>query len=117
MTAGARVDRQLQQWGRQVTLYLPQGEITVHAMLQPLRYKNKMYLGGAYLPTGFEDGGHYLYIGERRCRLDRCPAGVQLAADGQRYLVKRAEAVYLGEEALYVWAVVRRCEEETDGTV
>ncbi|MDR1464916.1 MAG: hypothetical protein LBJ11_06425, partial [Oscillospiraceae bacterium] len=33
------------------------------AFLQPLRYKNKMYLGGVNTRIGFNREGYYLYLG------------------------------------------------------
>ena len=38
--------------------------VSTKAFIQPLRYKNKMYIGNSYLQPGELDGGHYLYMGE-----------------------------------------------------
>lgn len=84
------------------------------ALLQPVRYKNKMYLQGGYSRIGRVEEGYYLYMG---------PAAVDVGAgDHRAYLINRAgkflpdrvERVYWGEEILYVWAIVRSVTEEED---
>lgn len=80
--------------------------------IQPLRYKNKMYLDGVNTQIGFNSEGHYLYIG---------PPDHDLTADfvnftwlncgGEKYKIDRAEKVYYGSEVFYIWAVIRKMVE------
>lgn len=79
------------------------------AIIQPLRYKNKMYLNGSQTEIGFEGRKQFLLL---------CPAGVvfdgyhrseaMVILGGYRYLVDRAEAVKIGNKVVYNWAIVRR---------
>ena len=56
----------MERYGRAVRILSPEenaAAIDCRAFVQPLRYKNKMYLNGVYLPSGYDDGRHYLYLG------------------------------------------------------
>lgn len=88
------------------------GVETMHyfpAILQPLRYKNKMYLSGSRTEIGFEARKQFLLI---------CPAEITLGGyrnteamvifDGYRYIVDRAESVYVGNKVAYNWAIVHK---------
>lgn len=88
------------------------GNLTIYdfpAILQPLRYKNKMYLNGSHTEIGFEGRRQFLLL---------CPAGVKLEGyhrpeamvvmGGYRYIVDRAEAFYVGDKVVYNWAIIHR---------
>lgn len=108
-----QVARLIEEYGEPMRIRPPEGgEEQCTAFIQPLRYKNKMYLDGDYLPVGFADTGHFLYIGLPEPRLDRMPGHtVLLTGDGQ-YTVKRAECVKFSGRAVYVWAVLQPYIEE-----
>lgn len=82
------------------------------AFLQPLRYKNKIYLEGYLSEIGYVDEGHYLYIGPPEPKLENLSLDTMLVRqDGMRLCIKRAETVcYIGEK-LYVWAVLQTLHE------
>ena len=86
--------------------------LSCRAVIQPLRYKNKMYLDGDHLTVGEVDTGHYRYIGPRDVRLDRMPAGTVLKTEEQEYVIKRAEVVRIGNRIVYNWAVLQPHIEE-----
>ena len=103
------IKRMMERFGRQVTLCLPdetQSE-PYGAFIQPLRYKNKMYLGGVNTRIGFNREGHYLYLGPPAHDLTALPRGAWIAHGEERYTIDRAETVYLGDEPSHVWAVIR----------
>ena len=105
----------MERYGRAVRILSPEenaAAIDCRAFVQPLRYKNKMYLNGVYLPSGYDDGRHYLYLGPADVRLDLMPFGVCVQAGEERYLVKRAEKVHLEDRVLYIWAILQTCGEE-----
>lgn len=81
--------------------------------IQPLRYKNKMYLYGVNTEIGYNSQGYYLYIGPPEHDLTLNEDA--LIIDGDiKYQIDRAEKIKLGEEVLYVWAVVRTVVEITE---
>lgn len=75
------------------------------AFIQPLRYKNKMYLGGINTPIGFNSQGYFLYIGPPG--KDLTAAGVSLKTENLQYKIERAEKVCRGEKVFYIWAIIR----------
>lgn len=76
------------------------------AFIQPLRYKNKMYIGNSYIPLGGVDGGRYLYLGNPDLRFDRAANDVIISLNGDDYYVKRAEPYVVDNEVLYIWAIL-----------
>ncbi len=101
-------ERVLSRLGRAVALVLPEETRTIKAVIQPLRYKNKIYLGGSFLPPGRIDGGHYLYLGPCSERLEKLPFGTYLRAQDGEYAIKRSDTVYVGETPAYVWAILQK---------
>lgn len=117
MTFRRRVDRLLRRYGSEALVGWDTSSIRVNAVIQPLYYKNKMYLEGSYLPDGYIDGGHYLYIGPAGVRLDQLPFDATVLCDGVSYRIKRAELVKNAGEALYTWAILQVCGEGSDEPV
>ncbi len=80
-----------------------------YAFLQPLRYKNKLYLSGVPTELGYDGLNKYLLI---------CDPGVDLGSiDGincrltfgeNSYGVDHYEIVHRLSEPLYMWAIVHR---------
>ncbi|MBQ5994767.1 MAG: hypothetical protein IJL63_02790 [Clostridia bacterium] len=78
------------------------------AVIQPLRYKNKMYLNGEVNDLGHYAEGYYLYIGPPDISLKRLSAAASITvSDGTRYKIERSESVYYGKDELYIWAVLK----------
>lgn len=85
---------------------------TYCAFLQPLRYKNKMYLEGTYTPIGKDTNGLYLYIGPPKHDVTHLPPDARIIdGDGGQYVIQRAEKVCRGNAPYYFWAVIKEvCE-------
>lgn len=109
-----QLDEVFGKFGREITLKQDDGwssEI-FHGFIQPLRYKNKMYLDGVYTVIGFDNQGKYLYIGPAKHDLTAFDtANGHILCDGTKYTVDRAEKVYCGKSPLYVWAIIREVVE------
>lgn len=77
-----------------------------HAMIQPLRYKSKLYVEMQPSEVGRIDDGCFLYLG---------PADLTFGADdrlkfqSKEFVVQRFEPVYLFGTPIYNWAVLRPC--------
>lgn len=77
------------------------------AFIQPLRYKNKMYLDGNFLAGGYSSGRHYLYIGLPEIRLDRDFENIVITAENDKeYIVKQAEIYTFADTPVYIWAIL-----------
>jgi hypothetical protein len=95
--------------GRPVDIVAPDG---THgepflACIQPLRYKNKMYLDGVNTEIGFNSQGHYFYVGPPSPDLSGLTEGEYLCSDGVLYKVVRAEKVYFRNRPAFTWAIIR----------
>lgn len=113
------VRQMLARFGRRCFILTPDGEkrIEVKALLNPLLYKTKQYIGGEYLPDGFFDGGHYLYVGDGKIRIDNLPIGTVIECGEDRYVIVRAEQYIIGEDVIYTWAVLQLAEKCDTGCI
>ncbi len=100
--------------GKTVTVHLPDGWCSepFKALIQPLRYKNKMYLDGTYTDIGKSTSGHYLYIGPSNHDISKLDGTAYLVSDDVKYIISRAERCYLGEKVTHIWAILRDMEGE-----
>ena len=114
------IKRIMERFGRQVKLCLPDnngqspgGELLATqsepfgAFVQPLRYKNKMYLGGVNTRIGFNREGYYLYLGPPEHDLTKLGREMWIQCGEEKYTVDRAEVVHFGEETSHIWAIIR----------
>ena len=108
------IEGMFQKFGREISLKKDDGwssEI-FHGFIQPLRYKNKIYLDGVYTVIGFDNQSKYLYIGPARHDLTEFDVqSGHIEADGAKYSIDRAEKVYYGSKPLYIWAIIREIVE------
>lgn len=109
-----RLENLMKHHGREMSLSLPDGwqSNTFYGFIQPLRYKNKMYLSGVNTQIGYNSEGYYLYIGPPEHDLTTIGEDARLSAGGVDYQIDRAEKVYRGGKVFYIWAVVRTVVEE-----
>ena len=80
-----------------------------HAFLQPLRYKNKLYLSGVPTELGYDGLKKYLLI---------CPCGIslehidgiihRLTFAGDSFGVDHWETVHGNGQPLYLWAIIHK---------
>ncbi|MBR5773843.1 MAG: hypothetical protein IKY44_03225 [Clostridia bacterium] len=100
--------------GKTVTAHLPDGWCSgpYKALIQPLRYKNKMYLDGTYTDIGRNTSGYYLYIGPANHDISRLDETAYLVSGDVKYIISRAERCYLGERITHIWAILRNMEGE-----
>ncbi|NLX93343.1 MAG: hypothetical protein GXZ02_05700 [Clostridiales bacterium] len=104
-----KIEQLMKRYGREMKLSLPSGDTSkaFFGFIQPLRYKNKMYLFGVNTPIGYNCQGYYLYIGPSAHDLTLMPQDTRLCADGVEYQIDRAEKVYQNGKVFYIWAVIR----------
>ncbi len=98
------VDREIGRFGSQVTICQGGQRIPARAFVEPLRYRNKIYIGGEYRPLGVAIREKYLYIGRPAYRLHENRSVIE--AHGERYLVKRSETFFVRDLPVYEWAIM-----------
>ena len=101
-----RLDRLLEKYGQKVTVCNQDGEFDVKVIIQPLRYKNKMYLDFERSEIGIKDNTCFLYIGPADVSLDQ--DNVRILGVGAAYRVSRSDLIYLGTKPVYVWAILNK---------
>ena len=105
------VDSLLDEYGRTLTLINIKDEkqSSFKAFLQPLRYKNKMYLSSVSTDLCYDSSAKYLLISPIGSNAAEADGYNALISDGtNKYVVDRCEEVYLADEPVYTWAVVSR---------
>lgn len=98
-------------YGRAMTLEVSGNGASISrfkAFIQPLRYKNKLYLRGRYTEVGKNKEDYYLYIGPPDIDISAVDGlSSRLFASEAEYLVYRTENHYVGEQEIYQWAIIR----------
>lgn len=109
-----KIDDVIKKFGKSVYLTHAGGwrSIIYNAFIQPLRYKNKMYMTGEFTPIGRNSEDVYLYLGPKSPNISR---GFQhfkvYDLDGNVYLIDRAEEVFFKNDIIYIWAIIRKVSE------
>ncbi len=78
------------------------------AFIQPLRYKNKMYLDGKHSEIGYIDNSYYLYLGPTNVDVRDNINFSRLKFKNNLYNFTHAENIRIGEDTMYIWAIIRR---------
>lgn len=108
------IEKMLRKVGRTVYLSGAYGwrSEKFNALIQPLRYKTKLYLSGERTPLGVNKNDVFLYIGPPRHDLTKLGPSYRINdSDGKKYTVDKTEKIFVGDEAVYVWAVIRKTTE------
>ena len=98
--------------GREMKITSSEETVSFKAIVQPLRYKNKIYLSGVVTELGYDSVRKYLVL---------CPADVSLkdvdgvnkilTVDDEKYLVDCAETVFFDSRPYYCWAIIHKEDE------
>ena len=57
------VIKSIQIYGEDITVINDDDTVLTRAFIEPLRYRNKIYIGGGYRTLGMKHSEKYLYIG------------------------------------------------------
>lgn len=81
---------------------------TFKAFIQPLRYKNKLYLRGKFTEIGKNKEDYYLYMGPPDVDISAVDGlKTHLYIDEKEYLVYRTERHTVMSQTVYFWAIIR----------
>lgn len=114
MSAIKSLKKYIESYGTTVTLS-SDGKVfgtPYRAFIQPLRYKNKMYLMGIRSRVGWIDQSHYLYIGPAEKDIVNLPSTARIKCQNENFYIVKAENVHIGDNVFYNWAVIRAVVEE-----
>ena len=80
-----------------------------YAFLQPLRYKNKLYLSGVPTELGYDGLNKYLLICPPDIDIDKIDGiNYRLCFGEKAYGVDHWEIVYSLGKPLYLWAIIHK---------
>ena len=57
------VIKSIQTYGENITVINDDDTVLARAFIEPLRYRNKIYIGGGYRNLGMKHSEKYLYVG------------------------------------------------------
>ena len=80
---------------------------SARAIVEPLRYRNRIYIGGEMHHLGQVSREKYLYVGKTTHRL--IPNESVIKAQGKQYIVKRCETYFVKDAPIYEWAILVPC--------
>lgn len=113
-----RADKIFEKYGQSAKMTIESGAAAVHnfrAFVQPLRYKNKLYLRGVYTEIGKNKEDYYLYIGPPAYDVSLVDGlSTHLYIGGNEYLVYRTEKHMIKDENVYYWAIIRPVVQEKE---
>ena len=98
------VIKSIQTYGEDVAVINNDDTVSTRAFIEPLRYRNKIYIGGGYRTLGMKHSEKYLYIGIPDITLVENKTIIE--RKGEKYLVKRVERYYVKEQVAYTWAIL-----------
>ncbi len=101
----AIIENLIESYGSAVTAVENGREHSFRAFLQLVTSKSWQNMERVFGPLGEIPRGQYLYIGP--AAQDVAGADV-LRVGGTEYLVRRAEPILVGDEALYIWGLCVR---------
>lgn len=101
--------RIFRRYGRKISVADSDGNIVSSAecFIQPLRYKNKMYLEGTPTEIGRNETDYYLFLAPSGLAVEKTRDNGYLTDGTNKYHVDRFERIYVGEKECFIWAIIR----------
>lgn len=98
------VKETIKRYGNSVVILEDGKTKKAKAFIEPLRYKNRVYVGGKYRLLGVDRDEKYLYVGFAEIPLRELCSVIEMK--GSKYIVKRCETYYVKDYPIYVWAIL-----------
>ena len=98
------VKETIKRYGNSVVISEDGKTNNAKAFIEPLRYKNRVYVGGKYRLLGVDRDEKYLYVGFAEIPLREHCSVIEMK--GSKYIVKRCETYYVKDYPIYVWAIL-----------
>ena len=98
------VIKSIQTYGKNITVINNDDTVLTRAFIEPLRYRNVIYVGGEYRNLDMKCSEKYLYVGIPDITLVENKTIIE--RKDEKYLVKRVERYYVGEQIAYTWGIL-----------
>ena len=104
-----KIKRLFSRYGREVCIFDRNGNFINKGkcLIQPLRYKNKMYLEGIPTDIGINEPGCYLFLAPPDFDIEYAAENGYLSDGTYKYHIDRSEKIYIGNEIYFIWAIIR----------
>jgi hypothetical protein len=102
----------IKKYGNNVKIISNENSFLTNAFIEPLRYKNRIYVGGEYRLLGYSRTERYLYVGPADIVLSENSSVIEM--QDNKYIVKRCEIYYVKDNPIYVWAILLPCGEKLE---
>lgn len=106
MTFKKSIEQFLNTVGEEVRVETEGKSYNVKALIEPMRYKNKLYLEAQLTELGIKDGECLLYLGPAEPDFSGKEINTIIYADDRNYNVSRADRVQIKGDTQYIWAVL-----------
>ena len=98
------VIKSIQTYGEDIAVINDDNKVSTRAFIEPLHYRNKIYIGGEYRTLDMKRLEKYLYVGIPDITLVENKTIIE--RKDEKYLVKRVERYYVKEQVVYTWAIL-----------
>ena len=98
------VIKSIQTYGEDIAVINDDDMVSTRAFIEPLRYRNVIYVGGEYRNLDMKYSEKYLYVGIPDITLVENKTIVK--RKDEKYLVKRVEKYYVKEQVAYTWGIL-----------
>ncbi len=102
----------VQKYGDSIKIINGELVTLTRAFIEPLRYKNKIYIGGRKHTLGNYNNEKYLCIAKPSDKLVEDESVIECGDD--KYIVKRCETYRVSDIPVYVWAILSRYNERME---
>ena len=101
------IQKIIEKNGIKMTLVADNEAVGFNAFLQPLRYKNKIYIDGNVTELRYENTRRFLLISPASIDISIADGHGRYISDGKHeYSINHSELVYLGNKPAYRWSVI-----------
>ena len=102
-------NRLFEKYGVTVSSVGESDSVSFSGFLQPLRYKNKIYLSGVPTELGYDGMNKYLLLAPPEVDIKYLTErNYTLSFGDDIFSTDHCEPVYLGKKKLYYWAIVHK---------
>ncbi len=106
MSFSEKVLAMLKAIGEPVTVSINGENRVIDSLIQPMRYKNKLYLEQERNQLGFKDSECFLYLGPPEADFVGVERHTTIKTADRSYNVSRADRIVIEGKTQYIWAVL-----------
>lgn len=108
MKRSAFLETMFQKYGNLITVFPKYKKAyQIKGLIRPISFQKLPVSNEIGIPFDHTEDGGYLYLGSCKYRIDKELEETQLEQDGIRYWVVKSRVVSVGDEPIYICAVLQ----------